>query len=215
MMTIDPTVYIVDDDEAVRRSLCRLIEAEGLQTQAYDDPAEFLNASHPDMHGCVLVDLRMPRMTGLELLDALHAKGARLPSIMITAYGDVPQAVRALKSGALDFIQKPFNGDALLERIREAIHKDAEARQAMAEHEEVATRVERLTPREKEVMLLLVRGLSSKEVGLHLGISRKTVDIHRSRIMHKLEADSVAHLVRMIMVLESSEAEPSAPSLSR
>lgn len=204
MDTYEEAVYILDDDEAVRRSLCRLVESEGLHTHAFTDPEDFLSKCNDGMRGCLLLDLRMPKMTGLELLDALRAKGFTMPAIMITAYGDVPQAVRALKSGALDFIQKPFNGDALLERIREAFDKDRKNRLSAAEHDEVSSRVQRLTPREREVMHLLVRGLSSKEVGLELGISRKTVDIHRGRIMHKLEAGSVAQLVRMIMVIESA-----------
>lgn len=203
MDTNEAVVYILDDDEAVRRSLCRLVEAEGLRTEAFADAQSFLNGHHDGMHGCLLLDLRMPQMSGLELLDALREKGSNMPAIMITAFGDVPQAVRALKSGALDFIQKPFNGDVLLERIREALEKDRQNRTTQAEKDEVWNRVERLTPRENEVMYLLVNGLSSKEVGLKLGISRKTVDIHRGRIMRKLEATSVAQLVRMIMSIES------------
>jgi RNA polymerase sigma factor (sigma-70 family) len=206
METNEAIVYILDDDEAVRRSLCRLIESAGLATLAFEAPEDFLKVYHSGMHGCLLVDLRMPKMTGLELLDALRARGSTMPAIMITAFGDVPQAVRALKAGALDFIQKPFNGEVLLERIREALERDHQIRMTTSKQEEVWQRVERLTPREKQVMHLLVRGFSSKEVGTELGISRKTVDIHRGRIMHKLEAGSVAQLVRMIMSIETAPA---------
>ncbi len=196
------TVYIVDDDEVVRRSLSRLVESAHLCTQAFSDAPTFLEQARFDQVACLVVDLKMPGMSGLELLKELEARDIDLPAIVITAFGDIPQAVESLKTGALDFIQKPFNDEVLLGRISEALEKSRQNFTLRAEKERVQQRLKRLTPRETEVMQLLVLGSTSKEVGLQLNISRKTVDIHRSRIMHKLEADSIAQLVRMVMLTE-------------
>lgn len=201
-MSDQPTVFVVDDDEAARDSLCWLIHSVGLTTETAVDAGEFLARYDPDRPGCVLLDIRMPGMSGLELLERLRKNGARIPVIMITGHGDVPMAVRALKAGAADFIEKPYNDQVLLDCIQRAIERDARRRQQSLLASETAERWDALTPREREVMALVVDGRSNKEISQRLAISVKTVEVHRAHLMQKMQAESVSHLVRMALLLE-------------
>ena len=192
-----PTVFIVDDDQAVRKALSLLIKSAGLEVETHTSAQAFLETYDPARPGCLVLDVRMPGMSGPELQEQLSARGITIPVIIITGHGDVPIAVRALKKGAVDFIQKPFDGEVLLERVRQAIELDAQMRREQARRAEVAARLARLTPREHQVMGLLVAGRGNKEIALALGLSRKTVDIHRAHIMMKLGIDSLVELLRM------------------
>lgn len=207
-MNADPTVFVVDDDEAVRKSLQRLIESGGLRVEAYTCAMEFLDAYDPAKPGCLILDIRMPGMSGLELQQKLVSQGILIPIIIISGHGDIPKAVQAMKHGALDFIEKPFNDELLLDRISRAIELDAQIRQDSARQDDIALLIARLTPREREVMDLLVTGMSNKQVAAQLGISPKTVDIHRGHLMHKLEVDSLAKLVRIAVAHKGERAKP-------
>jgi len=197
------TVFVVDDDEALRRSLSRLMESVGLPVETYATAQDFLDAYKPDWAGCLLLDLRLPGMNGLDLQEVLAEKHMGIPIIVVSAHGDVEQAVRAMKNGAVDFIRKPYNGQTLLDRIRLAMELDARIREEEARREAIDARLSTLTPREHEVMNILVEGKSSKQIALKLGLSRKTVDIHRLHIMNKLQIDSVVDLVRMVRIHRS------------
>ncbi len=195
-----PIVYVVDDDQAVRDSLRWLIESVGLNVETYASAQAFLEAYYPGRAGVLVLDVRMPGMSGLELQNALASQELRLPVIVITGHGDVPMAVRAMKAGALDFIQKPFNDQELLERIHEALERDAPIRFERAERAEVVARLAQLTPRELEVMTRVVAGKPNKAIAAELGISKKTVEVHRARIMEKMQAESLADLVRIALL---------------
>lgn len=198
-MTIQPTVFVVDDDQAIRSSLEWLIESIGLQVETYATADEFMNSYYPGRSGCLLLDVRMPGMSGLELQEHLAQKQIRIPVIIITGHGDVPMAVRAMKSGAVDFIEKPFNDELLLESIRKALAVDEKQRQVQSQRARIAARLAHLTPREHEVMIMVTEGRSNKEIALDLGVSAKTVEAHRARVMEKMEAGSLAELVRMVL----------------
>jgi RNA polymerase sigma factor (sigma-70 family) len=188
-------VYIVDDDDAMRDSLKWLLESRGLKVELYPSGDAFLRDFSRDLCGCLVLDVRMPGMSGLELQHELRRRGMVMPIIFLTGHGDVPMASRAFRSGALDFIEKPFRDDALLERIDDALERDAAERMAR----EVASRerkcYERLTPREREVFALVVAGNSNKEIARLLGISHRTIDVHRARVMEKLGAHTLPDLV--------------------
>lgn len=209
-MNLKPTVFVVDDDEAVRDSLRWLVRSVGLEVTTASSAAEFLDRFDPDQPGCVVLDIRMPGMSGLELLTRLQELGATLPVIIITGHGDVPMAVRALKAGAMEFIEKPFNDQVLLDCIHKAIGKDAERRITHQQQRLVAERYQQLTPREREVMTGVVEGLANKEISRQLDISVKTVEAHRARIMEKMQANSLSQLVRLAMILESQTVTGSA-----
>ncbi len=196
-MQTEVTVYVVDDDEAIRHSLELLIGAIGLQTRVFPDAGSFLEIFQPELRGCIVVDLRMPGMNGLELQEELIARDCRMPVIFLTGHGDVPAAVRALKKGATDFLVKPFNPTVLLERIQQALAADVAQHEAREKASEIAAHFATLTPREKEIMMLVAEGHSSKVIALDLGISERTVELHRSRVMKKMSARSVAELVRI------------------
>lgn len=196
-MQTEVTVYVVDDDEAIRHSLELLIGAIGLQTRVFPDAGSFLEIFQPELRGCIVVDLRMPGMNGLELQEELIARDCRMPVIFLTGHGDVPAAVRALKKGATDFLVKPFNPTVLLERIQQALAADVAQHEAREKASEIAAHFATLTPREKEIMMLVTEGHSSKVIALDLGISERTVELHRSRVMKKMSARSVAELVRI------------------
>lgn len=199
-MVSDLIVYIVDDDAAVRDSLCELLASEGLQTQAYSSASDFLDDCNPAMHGCALFDVRMPEMSGLELLQHPKFKQIVMPVIMITAYGDVPMAVRAIKFGAVDFIEKPIDSESLLESIRRCF-KDYNAQWVKYEERiEYTERLARLTPREREVMDLLVLGKASREIAESFGLSPRTVEVHRAAIKQKLGVKSLSNLVRIALL---------------
>jgi RNA polymerase sigma factor (sigma-70 family) len=190
---------VVDDDEAMRNSLAWLIESEGLRVETFDSAQSFLAACYPGRAGCLLLDVRMPGMSGLELQEHLRHRQMRLPVIIITGHGDVPMAVRAMKAGAVDFIEKPFDDETLLATIQRALELDAYQRSQQAGRAEIAARLAQLTPREHEVMLMVTDGMSNKEIANELGVSAKTVEAHRARVMEKMEARSLAELVRMVL----------------
>jgi RNA polymerase sigma factor (sigma-70 family) len=197
-MNREPTVFVVDDDQAMRNSLKWLIESVGMRVETYASADDFMRHYYPGRAGCLLLDVRMPGMSGLDLQDHLARESIRIPVIIITGHGDVPMAVRAMKSGAVDFIEKPFNDELLLDSIRNALAADLEQRSHQAERAEIATRLAQLTPREYEVMEKVAAGMSNKQIALDLGVSSKTVEAHRARVMEKMEADSLAELVRMV-----------------
>ncbi|HXK56959.1 MAG: response regulator transcription factor [Gammaproteobacteria bacterium] len=192
-----PNVFVVDDDQAMRNSLKWLIESVGMKVETYSTADDFIQNYYPGRAGCLLLDVRMPGMSGLELQEHFIKHQINIPIIIITGHGDVPMAVRAMKSGAVDFIEKPFNDELLLESIRNALSMDVEQRAAQAERAEIATRLANLTPREHEVMEMVTAGKANKEIAQTLGVSAKTVEAHRSRVMEKMEANSLADLVKM------------------
>lgn len=196
-----PTVFLVDDDEAIRDSLSFLLQSVDIQCEAFASAREFLNAYNDDRAGCLVLDVRMPGMSGLELQDELNERHSILPIIFITGHGDVPMAVEAMQGGAADFLQKPFRDQDLLDRINEALAKDAENRRSLEEHHDLQKRWESLTNREQEVMELVVDGKPNKVVAYELGVSQRTIEIHRARVMEKMQANSLAHLVRMAVML--------------
>ncbi len=190
-------VFVVDDDQAMRNSLKWLIESVGMHVETYESATEFIRNYYPGRAGCLLLDVRMPGMSGLELQQYFAENQINIPIIIITGHGDVPMAVRAMKAGAVDFIEKPFNDELLLESIRNALNIDVERRAAQAERAEIATRLAHLTPRELEVMEMVTDGKSNKEIAQTLGVSAKTVEAHRARVMEKMQARSLADLVKM------------------
>jgi FixJ family two-component response regulator len=196
-----PIVYVVDDDEAVRNSLRFLLRSVGLATQTWASAGEFLASYRPTQPGCLVLDVRMPSMSGLELQQQLNLRGAIIPVIFITGHGDIPMAVEAMQHGAFDFLQKPFRDQDLIDRIQRALAKDAKSRAAHKEHARIRSRLESLTPREREVMQLMTLGKPNKVMAADLGVSQRTVEIHRARVMEKSGATSLAQLVRMVMDL--------------
>lgn len=197
-----PTVFVVDDDEAMRNSIHWLMESIGLRVEMYSSAAEFLQACDPQRPGCLLLDVRMPGMSGMELLEKLKGGDLRLPVIIITGHGDVPMAVRALKHGAFDFIQKPFNSQELLDQVNAALQQDTESHKQRRQIEILHNQFAILTGREREIVELVVAGNSSKIIGAKLGISPKTVDIHRANIMKKLNVHTIAELVQSRLALK-------------
>ena len=193
-----PLVYLVDDDEAIRDSLGLLLKSVGLDCEIYASALEFLGAYDPARHSCLVADIRMPGLSGLELQQRLNEQGAEVPVIFITGHGDVPMAVNAMKSGASDFIQKPFRDQDLIDRIHKALEKDRERRVQRAEEDAIRERLETLTPRETEVMKRVVRGQANKVIALDLGVSQRTVELHRARVMRKLKMRSLADLVSTV-----------------
>jgi len=196
-MESQATIFVVDDDEAVRDALSLLMKSAGLPVETYSSAQAFLDAYDPLRPGCLVLDIRMPGMSGTELQEQLREQQIHIPIIIITGHGDVPTAVDAVQKGAVDFIQKPFDDHVLLGRIRCAIAQDAQWRREQAKRAEVEALLAKLTPREREVMDLLVAGQSNKEIALELGLSRKTVDIHRAHVMMKLRIGSLAELLRI------------------
>jgi FixJ family two-component response regulator len=193
-----PTVFIVDDEAPVRKALSRLLRAAGFVVAAFASPGEFL-AQH-DLHkpGCLVLDLMMPGIDGIELQRALARKGSVLPIIFITGHGDIPKSVQAMKSGALDFLTKPVNDENLLASIRAAIKRDSVARREQAELFEIRARLALLTPREQEVLDHVVTGKLNKQIADDLGVVEKTIKVHRARVMEKMKIQSVAELVRLV-----------------
>jgi FixJ family two-component response regulator len=195
-------VCIVDDDEAIRESLRLLLFARGMNSCVYESADAFLADPAPPTFDCMLLDIRMPGTDGLELFRVLRARHHAYPIIFITGHGDIPLAVSAIKQGAFDFLTKPFREGELLEKIGAALQHYRSARQQLTELQQLQSRVDGCTPREREVMRLLVRGLPNKSIAESLGISPRTVEIHRAHLMEKMEADSLPALVRMITLLE-------------
>ena len=193
------TVFIVDDDEAVRGSMKLLLKTLGLATQAFASAQEFLATFDKGRAGCLVLDIRMPGMSGLELQEELNARGAMLPIIFITGHGDVPMAVEAMQRGAMDFLQKPFRDQDLLDRITKALEKDRAGRDLLGNRERIGVRIATLTPREREVMALVTQGKANKVIAADLNLSQRTVEIHRAHVMEKMGANSLAHLVHMVI----------------
>lgn len=197
----ESTVFVVDDDQAMRNSLKWLIESIGVPVETYATADAFLERFSPERNGCLVLDVRMPGMSGLDLQNHLNRRGFAIPVIIITGHGDIPMAVRALKAGALDFIEKPFNDEALLDSIRIALSQGEVQRQSQHQQSVITARLAGLTPREHEVMEMVTQGLANKEIARHLGVSVKTVEAHRARVMEKMEASSLAELVRMVLAV--------------
>ena len=208
MKTYVPIVYIVDDDEAVRSSLRFLIHSVGLQAQVFVSAKDFLTTHDPRLPGCLLLDVRMPGMSGLDLQQELNRRGATIPVVFITGHGDVPMAVEAMQQGAFDFLQKPFRDQDLLDRVQRAMARDLESRGRLAARAEILARLATLTPRETEVMRLVTTGKANKVVGAELGVSQRTVEIHRAHVMEKMRAGSLAELVRMVLDSEDPTQNP-------
>ena len=199
-MSTDPTVFIVDDDAGVRKALKRLLESAGCNAQTYESAAEFLEDFDPAGAGCLLLDLRMPGINGLQLQETLVEKGSEIPIIFVTGHGDVSAAVKGIKAGALDFIEKPFDDELLLDRVREALARDAQNRQENEVASSAKTRFSRLTSREKEVLRLVAAGQSNKEIARALQISHRTVETHRFRLMQKMDAQSLSDLISVAVL---------------
>jgi two-component system response regulator FixJ len=198
---VQPTIYVVDDDDGMRRALDTLLSTVGYKTAVFSRPGEFLSQFRPEAHSCLVLDIRMPEMSGLEVQQQLNRRGSMLPVIFITGHGDVPMAVQAMKEGAFEFIQKPFRDQDLLDRINHALKQDADNRTNAARRSEVQHRLESLTPREKQVMNFIVDGSANKVIAIDLGLSERTVEIHRAKVMEKMAARSVAHLVKLHLTL--------------
>lgn len=200
-MTNDNTsaiIYLVDDDEAVRDALGMLFRSIGLEHESFASALEFLEKYDARRRSCLVADIRMPGLSGLELQQRLNEQRSEIPVIFITGHGDVPMAVTAMKSGAVDFLQKPFRDQDLIDRIHKALDRDRERRKSRAEQDEIRARLELLTPRETEVMERVVRGQANKVIAMDLGVSQRTVELHRARVMKKLKLRSVAELVHAI-----------------
>ncbi len=195
------TVYIVDDDQAIRHAMELLMRSVGLDYEIFHSGDDFLASHSNDWAGCLVLDIRMPGLGGLELQEKLNELGSTLPIIFITGHGDVPMAVEAMQKGAVDFIQKPFRDQELLDQISEALKTDQQRRSARDQKAEVLNHVEKLTKREREVMDLVVTGKPNKVIAYELGVSQRTVEIHRARVMEKMEANSLADLVRMHLAI--------------
>jgi len=202
-MTGEPTVFVIDDDAAVRRFLRGLIDSINLCVEVYDSAQAFLDSYTSGQIGCILLDIRMPGMSGLELQRELAKRTIDLPCIILTGHGDVQIAVQAMKNGAVDFIEKPFNNELLLDSVQRAIGGYVEARHERAEHDQIIERVSQLTPREREVLHHLVDGKTNKGIARSLEISEKTVEKHRGRVMEKMQTKSLASLVKMVAGLKS------------
>ena len=200
-------IYLVDDDDAVRDSLGLLLESVGLDCASYPSALEFLEHYDRDRHSCLVADIRMPGLSGLELQERLNQQRAEIPVIFITGHGDVPMAVKAMKAGASDFVQKPFRDQDLIDRIHKALQVDKERRAVSAQERIVRDRLASLTPRETEVMHRVVRGQANKVIAMDLGLSQRTVELHRARVMRKLKVRAVADLVNAVGRIVAAEGE--------
>lgn len=203
-MKVDSTVFLVDDDDAVRHALCMLLRQEGLAVEDHDSPQSFLESYTQDRAGCLVLDVRMPEMSGLQLQERLSEEEIGIPIIFVTGHGDIPISVRAIKAGAIDFLEKPVNHNLLLDRIREAIALDAEQRKFEIRRMEALVRYEQLTKRETQIMALVVSGLTNKEIASTLHISHRTVELHRSKVMKKMEATTLVNLMNLDSLISRS-----------
>ena len=199
------TIHVVDDDPSTRKYLSELISTVNYKAKIYDSAANFLESYKEDGVGCLILDLRLPGISGLDLQQQLATNNIDLPVIMITGYGDVPTAVEAMKAGVLDFIEKPFSAQFLLDRVHNAVTKHKTDREQKVVQEDILTRINSLTNREKEVMQYVVKGSQNKDIANKLGISIKTVEVHRANVMDKMQAKSIADLVRMCLLVKETE----------
>ncbi len=202
-----PTVFIIDDDPSARKGLSRLVRAAGMSVEVYGSALEFLERRHYDGYGCILLDVKMPGLDGLALQEELAKSDYSLPIIFISGHADVPEATRAMKKGAVDFLTKPVDRDHLLESISESLARDREDRKTHSDKAEVRNRLATLSPREYEVMTFVVAGMLNKQIAYELEIAEDTVKIHRGRMMRKMKADSVAELVRLTEIAGVIPAE--------
>ena len=192
----DATVFVIDDDASVRDSINLILSLKGMRTQLFPSAEDFLEAYRPEWRGCILTDLQMPRMSGLDLQQALRERGILLPVVVLTAHGDVPTTRVAMKGGAFDFLEKPINDEVLLDVLKNAIREDIHRHAAESAEDALRSRLARLTPREREVLDLLVEGLSHREIAARLTISPRTVEVYKARMMEKLQCRSLAELIR-------------------
>lgn len=213
-MKDDPTVFIVDDEDEVRAAIGLLMESVGLTVRGYPSAQAFLDDFDPARPGCLVLDVRMPGMSGLELQTRLQRHEVHPPIVIITGHGDVPMAVRAVKAGAVDFLEKPFNDQTLLEAVHRAFALDARRRGGAARRADLEQRLARLTPREHEILEQIVAGKRNKVIATELGITQSTVEAHRAKVMDKLGASSLSELMRMILQREAAAADGDEPQLS-
>ncbi|MBR9813363.1 response regulator transcription factor [bacterium] len=206
-MTDERLVYIVDDDEAVRDSTSMLMQSVGLAVETYPRADAFLSAYRDDVIACLVLDVRMPGMSGTELQSVLKERGIDVPIIFITGHGDVPMAVNALQAGAVDFLQKPFRQQELLDRVNAVLDEEAALRTSLADRASIQQELDSLTPREQDVMRYLMDGEANKVIAIELGISERTVEIHRARVFEKLGVRNVARLVRKVMAARQGAPE--------
>jgi len=214
MTAQQPIVYVVEDDDTLRALVRALAQSIGVACREFPSANKFLDQYDPRQPGCMVLDLFMPGMSGLELQDELNRRGAVIPVIFITGHGDVASAVAAVRHGAFNYLQKPFRNNELIASIREALDHDRRNRQMLEQQDAIRERIALLTPREREVLELIVRGLASKVMAHEMGLSTRTVELHRSRVMGKMGASSIAQLVRMFMDFQRRGADP-APSPGR
>ena len=200
-MPIEPTVFIVDDDAEVRAALQLLMQSVGLPVEAFASAQDYLDSFDPERPGCLVLDIRMPGMSGLELQERLSEEPLHPPIVIITGHGDVPIAVRAVQAGASDFIEKPFRDQVLLDSVHRAITQDAESRGEASRIADIEKRLARLTPREREVLELVMAGDRNKVIALRLGVSQSTVEAHRAKVMEKMEAKTLSDLMRMTLTV--------------
>jgi len=203
----EPLVYVVDDDAAVLDAIRMLLRSVGLRAATYTSATDFLAAFDSDQPGCLVLDIRMPVMSGIELQERLHEMGAMIPIVFVTAHGDIPMAVQAVKAGALDFIPKPFRDQDLLDRVQQAIELDLQHRNELSDRAELLRRHATLTAREREVFRLVAAGKANKVIAADLGISQRTVEIHRGRVMEKMQARSLPQLVRIALQIQPGEPQ--------
>jgi two-component system, LuxR family, response regulator FixJ len=197
MTKLKPTIFVIDDDASVRKSLARLLDSAGFSTESFASADEFLKRERFEGIGCIILDVRMPGLSGMDLQEELNKADYGMPIIFVTGHGDIPMSVQAMKKGAVDFLPKPFDEDQLLDALRKAIEKDMQAKAERAGARDILGRMEQLTPREYEILQYLITGMLNKQIAFKLGIAEKTVKIHRSRVFEKLGTRSVAELVRM------------------
>ncbi len=200
-MAGDALVHVIDDEADVRQALALLLRSVGLASRVYASAQEFLDGYQPGATGCLVIDVRLPGMSGLELQESLASQGVALPVIMMTGHGDIPMAVRAMRAGALDFVEKPFHDQLLLDRIHEGIRRSQQLQDDAGERAELERRYASLTEREREVMAQVVEGQPSKVIADRLGVSTRTVETHRAHVMEKMQASSLSYLVRMAVAL--------------
>ncbi len=207
-MSVQSIVYVVDDDLAVRNSLCSLMSSVNLPVLAFSSAHEFLEAYQPNHPGCLLLDIRMPSMSGLELQKELTARSIELPIIIITGIGNTEVAVRAMKGGAFDFVEKPINNQLLLDKIQKAVEDSKRLWEERTQQAEIQRRLDLMTPREHDILNLIVAGEMNKRIANHLGISERTVEVHRARVKEKMQAKSLAELIRMVINTERHTGKP-------